>query len=302
MKLKRLVSLALGSGVALATVGASSAQAVLVVTTTTDAATLGNTIIGSGITATNFVYTGGDIASGTFTGGTSAGIGIDQGIILTSGDANLATGPNSTGGSTGSNTALGDAQLSALAGGAGTFNASVLSFDFTSTSSDLFFNFVFASEEYPEFANTNFNDVFGFFVDGTNIALVPGTTTPITINTINNGNGNSGVNAQNPQFYIVNPSGAAGTQYDGYTTVLTAQALGLSAGSHSIKLAIADVGDASLDSAVFIQANTFAATNPTLPPTGSPTDVPEPFTIVGTLIGGTAALRMRKKLKSNDKV
>ncbi len=30
--------------------------------------------------------------------------------------------------------------------------------------------------------------------------------------------------------------------------------------------------------------------------------VPEPFTIVGTIIGGSAAMRMRKKLKSNDKV
>jgi hypothetical protein len=32
------------------------------------------------------------------------------------------------------------------------------------------------------------------------------------------------------------------------------------------------------------------------------TAVPEPFTIVGTLIGGTAALRTRKKLKSSGKV
>jgi hypothetical protein len=30
------------------------------------------------------------------------------------------------------------------------------------------------------------------------------------------------------------------------------------------------------------------------------TDVPEPFTIIGTLVGGSAALRMRKKLKSSN--
>jgi hypothetical protein len=294
MKLKRLVSLALGSGVALATVGANSAQAVLVVTPTTDAATLGNTIIGTGITATNFVYTGGTTASGTFTGGTSAGIGIDQGIILTSGNASLAPGPNNFTNAGLSNGAAGDAQLSGLSGGT-TFDASILSFDFTSNTSDLFFNFVFASEEYPEYANGSVNDVFGFFLDGNNIALIPGTTTPVSINTVNNGLNNSGVNAQNPQFYIANPSGAAGTQYDGYTTVLTAKALGLTSGSHSIKLAIADSGDSVYDSAVFLQAGNFSGTSPT-------TAVPEPFTIVGTLIGGTAALRMRKKLKSNDKV
>jgi hypothetical protein len=298
MNLKRLVSLAIGSSVTLATVGAGSAKAALLVNTTTDAAILGNTILGTGITATNFAYTGGSTASGTFTGGTSAGIGIDEGIILTSGNANLAPGPNNSNSAGLSNGAAGDAQLSGLAGGASTFNASVLTFDFTSTSSDLFFNFVFASEEYPEFANSAFNDQFGFFVDGTNIALVPGTTTPISINTINNGLNNTGVNAQNPQFYIVNPPGAAGTQYDSYTTVLTAQALGLSAGPHSIKLAIADVSDGILDSAVFIQGSTFSAT-PT-PPSGQ--QVPEPFTIVGTLIGASTAFRMRKRLKATNKL
>ena len=286
MNLKKLVSLALGSSITLATIGSSSANAVLLVNTTNNATTLGNTILGTGITATNFVYTGGATASGTFTGGNSAGIGIDKGIILTSGNANLAPGPNSSSSAGVNNGTAGDAQLSALASGGTTNNASILSFDFTSTSSDLFFNFVFASEEYNEFVGSSFNDVFGFFLDGNNIALIPGTTTPVTINNVNLGS-NSG-------FYINNSPGSANIQYDGFTTVLTAKTLGLAPGNHTIKLAIADVGDSILDSAVFLEAGTFSDTDPTA--------VPEPLTIVGTLIGATVAFRTRQRLKATNKL
>ena len=126
--------------------------------------------------------------------------------------------------------------------------------------------------------------------------LVPGTTTAVSIDTINNGLNNTGTNARNPGLYNANPAGATGLQYDGFTTAITAQALGLSAGNHTIKLAIADVGDGIYDSAVFLKLNSFSSINP------DATAVPEPFTIVGTLIGGTAALRMRKKLKAATKI
>lgn len=286
MKLtKKIVSLVLGSGVVIATIGATSAKAALLVTPTNDATVLGNTILGSGIAATNFTYSGGSTASGTFTGGASAGIGIDAGIILTSGNANLAPGPNNSNNAGSSNGAAGDTSLNALGGGS-TNDASVLSFDFTTTSSNLFFNFVFASEEYNEYVGSSFNDVFGFFVDGVNIASIPGTNTPIRINNVNLGS-NSG-------FYNNNSPGTADIQYDGFTTVLTASALNLAPGNHTLKLAVADVGDSSFDSAVFLQANTVAAENPT--------NVPEPFTIVGTLIGSVAAFRMRKRLKVTNKL
>ncbi|WP_295617314.1 PEP-CTERM sorting domain-containing protein [Chamaesiphon sp. GL140_3_metabinner_50] len=53
--------------------------------------------------------------------------------------------------------------------------------------------------------------------------------------------------------------------------------------------------------------STFATTGNTpfsiafAPTLSTPAAVPEPFTVVGTLIGGTAALRMRKKLRSTAK-
>lgn len=183
--------------------------------------------------------------------------------MLTSGDAATANGPNTFGSSTGFASSAGDTDLDA------TFNVTTrdttyLEFDFATTSGDLFFNFVFASEEYNEFANSLFNDVFAFYVDGQNIAFIPGTTTPISINTINGGNP-IGTNPQNPQFYVNNGIFDGGlflnqVGFDGFTTVFTAQAVGLSAGVHRIKLAISDTTDRSFDSGVFLQAGSFAQT------------------------------------------
>src|SRR5690606_1150106 len=120
-------------------------------------------------------------SAGTFTGGLSTGIGIDSGVLLTSGQANLVGNTNTTDNATGDFGGPGDPQLTSLSG-FNTFDATILTFDFTTTTGDLFFKFAFASEEYNEFANSNVNDTFGFFVDGTNIALLPGTNTPISIN------------------------------------------------------------------------------------------------------------------------
>jgi hypothetical protein len=116
---------------------------------------------------------------------------------------------------------------------------------------------VFASEEYPEYVGTRFNDVFAFYLNGQNIALVPGTTTPVAINTINGG-GTNGTPATNSSFFVPNYGTAKDIQFDGFTTVLSATATGLVPGVASrIKLAIADTADGSLDSAVFVQASSF---------------------------------------------
>ena len=134
------------------------------------------------------------------------------------------------------------------------------------------------------------SDVFGFFIDGNNIALIPGTTTPIAINNVNAGD--------NSSFFRDNNDGTPGPinlQYNGFTTVLTAQALGLTPGTHTLKLAIADVGDGSFDSGVFLQGGSLTVTPPS-------TAVPEPFTIVGTLIGATVAFRTRQRLKATNKL
>jgi|SRR5688572_4880838 len=250
---KKLCMAAIGLGVSLT---ATSSFALTVDTTATDEQ-LVETILGSGITFSNVVFTGAAGSVGTFADGATS-IGIDSGILLTSGSAAEAVGPNDTSSQTTSNGLGGDNHLNSLIPGYTTYDATTLSFDFTTDTGDLYFNYVFASEEYNEYVGTAFNDVFGFFVDGVNIALLPGTTTPVSINNVNLGS--------NPGSYINNDPAVLDTQYDGLTTVLTAVVTGLTAGVHTIKLAIADAGDTILDSGVFIQAGSFSST---------PTKVPE---------------------------
>jgi len=253
----------------------------LSVTATNDANTLAGTILGSGITISNATYSGAAGSAGTFTDG--GNIGIGSGIILTSGGATVAEGPNNSDGATVDNGQGGLGTLDALIPGFTTHDASQLSFDFTTTGGNLFFNYVFGSEEYNEWVGSSFNDVFAFFVDGVNVALIPGTTTPVSINNVNNG--------LNTGFYRDN-TGALGidTQYDGLTTVLTATVLGLGAGTHHIDIAIADAGDTALDSGVLIEAGSFSDTNPNEP-------VPEPSTMLLLGAGLSGIIFFRKRCK-----
>jgi hypothetical protein len=277
----------------------SAPASAIVVTPTGNAETLVNTLLSPGITLVpgSATLTGGNLgnsnsSAGTFTQGSTTGIGIDQGIVLTTGQANLVTNTNTDDGSTGNFGGLGDAQLTSLAG-VPTFDATVLSFSFTSSTGNLFFQFAFGSEEYNEFANAGVNDTFGFFVDGVNIALLPGTNTPISINTVNGGNP-FGVNAQNSQYFNNNDLSNGGPffnfSYDGFTSVFTVSAQNLSAGQHTIKLAIADGGDRLLDSGVFIKSGSFTPTNPG----GSVPDAGSSLLLMTCALSALAALRRRR--------
>lgn len=219
-------------------------------------------ILGPDITSysnVNFAgYTGNPYASaGLFVGGTNAGIGIEDGVVMTCGLISNAIGPNSSSGISANLGLPGDAQLTAFAGQQ-TFDATVLEFDFVPNFDLLYVAFVFGSEEYNEWVY-QYNDDFAFFLNGTNIATVPSTTTPITINTINL-NDNT-IYYKNNEFY----PGPYCNEMDGFTTVLVAQGAVTSGQTNHIKLAIGDGGDHALDSWVFIKASSFGGTDPEVP-------------------------------------
>lgn len=236
--------------------------------TTLDANALVDVLLGPGVTRVGdaqLLLIDDANSAGFFIGGRST-IGIDEGIILSTGNAFDAEGPNlSDSSGMASQTTASDPQLEAALGlfPGDTMDPTVLEFSFQlAAPGDLSFRFVFASEEYNEFANTGFNDAFAFILNGVNIALIPGTTIPVSINTINGGNP-LGTNAINENFYRNNDPNDGGEYLgeiglDGFTTVLTAQALGLAAGvTHTIRLTISDVGDTIFDSAVFLEAGSF---------------------------------------------
>jgi hypothetical protein len=226
-------------------------------------------LVGPGVSISNVKYTGADVALGTFTGGTQP-IGFDQGVILSSGECSNTIGPNTVGNITASNGTAGDDQLAALAAGPGqtppvTYDASVLEFDFVPTQSTVYFTYVFGSDEYNEFVYTPFNDVFAFWVNGVNAAVV-GDGKPVSIDTINNGNPFGTEPNSYPDLYRNNDfqDGTApyDTEMDGLTKQLVMVASVTPNQSNHIKLAICDVSDDVYDSNVFIKAGSFTTNSP----------------------------------------
>lgn len=219
-------------------------------------------LVGAGVTTSNATYVGAETAAGTFSSGDPA-IGFNAGIILSSGAVGDVVGPNTSDGTTTNHGTAGDADLTALSG-VTTLDAAVLEFDFVPDADQIFFSYVFSSDEYNEFVNSPFNDSFGFFVNGTNCATVEGGD-PVTVNTINNGNP-FGIDATHPELYRNNDlddgGGAIDTEMDGLTVVLTCSASVNPGVTNHMKLAIADGSDTALDSNVFLAAGSFSTTPP----------------------------------------
>jgi hypothetical protein len=185
-------------------------------------------------------------------------------------------GMNNDSGITCDNQQPGDSDLDALIPGYTTYDRCVLEFDFQCQNLQVIsFQYIFASDEYNEYANTDFNDVFGFFVNGVNVALLPDGVTPVSINNVNCGNPVDGADPtpHNCAYFVNNAcQGPPGfpdipypcspplqTEMDGMTVMLFASAT-VHPGVNHIKLAIADAGDNILDSNVFIRTQSFTCT------------------------------------------
>ena len=195
---------------------------------------------------------------------------IDTGILLTTGNYNMSGSLQNT---------YTETALSPYSGGYSLTNCASLEFDFIAMADTFAFNYIFASQEYCEYVNSQYNDVFAFILTGgidpvtylpcnKNVAIVPGTITaanpngtPVTINNVNHGYHSGsmgpGSNPSNSQYFICNGNHNLGVAYDGFTTKLAACAPIFGCNTYHMKLAVCNVSDQALDSGVFIEEGSF---------------------------------------------
>ena len=245
-----------------------------------------NVLLGGGIAASNITYLGDSSQIGWFNA-INTNLGLDSGIVLCTGNV-YELNPDTILGFGAVQNTVTDPDLLTVANSVPamigqTFvvtsvnNIAILEFDFIPTSDSLSFKYVFGSQEYFTFENTQYNDVFGFFLSGPgitgpwsspaafpngsiNLAVVPNSLPPlpITISTIHNGQ-NGAITPINQQYFVPNQGTALDTisSADGLTTVLTASALVQCGEIYHIRLAIADGSDQGLSSYVWLDAGSF---------------------------------------------
>lgn len=250
-------------------------------------------LLGSGVWAGNISYTGAPHAIAVFETD-SVILPIKKGLLLTTGNVYMSKGPNKYTDMSWASKSPGYNLLETIANGP-THDAALLEFDFVTASENLSFNFVFASEEYTEYVGSKYNDVFAFFINGpslenVNLATLPKSSTPITINSVNN--------KRNRKYYIDNPTESINfpilydvrkkkvvknkyfnkkkalpqynIQFDGFTTTLQAACKVVPGEIYHIQIAIADVADLILDSGVYLEANSFISTGKMVIPIQNP--------------------------------
>lgn len=182
------------------------------------------------------------------TGRATSGANGQNNAILNDGESNWSTDPD----------------LESALGITNTLNATSIEFDFVSISNQIQFNYILASEEYFQYFPCDYSDGFAFLIKqaGTsdpyvNIALIPGTSTPVNTNTIH-ADIVGFCPASNGQYFEGYNLGD--TNFNGRTKVMSATASIAANVAYSVKLIIADQTDKNYDSAVFIEGNSFNAT------------------------------------------
>jgi gliding motility-associated-like protein len=245
-----------------------------------------NVLLGAGVTAFNITFTGCDTTINgvgvdsnqiaEFTSSTPT-VQIPYGVLLSTGSSEQAAassinppfGP-------GASDNAGDPDLATIVAPSTPHNRAILEFDFVPQGDSVKFDYVFGSIEYPNFVCSSFNDVFGFFLSGpgiagpysngaVNLAVIPGTTIPVAINTINDVPGGFSCAPPgcpcNSNYFVNNYTAPTDTNNNipGLTVSLQAQYQVNCGDTYHIKLAIADAGDGALDSYVFLEGGSFSS-------------------------------------------
>jgi len=233
-------------------------------------------LLGTGVEATNVQFTGSPVQIGQITGFDPATFPIAAGLILStevannpaniddgcqddfiddglevSGDADLLSIANSVPPLIGQNFSVSSVN-----------DICAIEFDFVATGDTVRFNYVFGSDEYLGWINSQYNDIFGFFLSGpgingpyadnaVNLAEVPGSDPQlaITISSVND--------VTNAAYYINNPTPHDVLCQNGYTVKLTAESEVECGETYHIRLAIADGSDTALESFVILESGSF---------------------------------------------
>jgi len=229
-----------------------------------------NRLVGQGVKVSNIRVncpSGSGRPYGYFTDNTGT-LGIDDGLIMTTGSAKDAIGPNNSGSKGQSNKNDNqDPDLQNITNtGEKQFDACVIEFDVEVFADTLTFDYVFGSEEYLEFIK-DYHDIFGFFISGPgisgrlNLATVPRTFDPVSVKNINN--------AKNSNLYVDNGTGATAfdnlfVQYDGFTKRLESKVAVQPCQIYRLKLAICDIKDDIYDAGIFIAGKSLRTKAPSL--------------------------------------
>ncbi len=236
---------------------------------------MAQTLFGNGITVVNASYTGDRDSSGIYTNGDAISPNVtpgDTGVMFSTGDLrgftnNAAQSNLRTGTTTSSSGPNNDPTFNAAAG-ANTYDASYIDVDFIPTGDVMTMQFVFSSEEYPEYTNGQFQDFVGVWINGSQVDLAvgDGDIDPNNLNSGNNGN-----------LFIDNTADQYNTEMDGFSVTMTLTIPVNSGATNSIRIGVADVSDNRYDSTLLIAGNSVQTTlvatddSSTLFPTGTKT-------------------------------
>ncbi len=209
-----------------------------------------------------------------------ARLGMSKGLVMTTGGIAGLSSKNMSGSTSNNTHANAEGRGNKLDANTGcvdlekllekgkkTYDACVIELDVVPTADSISFNYVFGSEEYDEYVGSEYNDVFAFFISGEgikdvqNLAVVPNTKTPVSVNNINNGSNNSYARkpSSNSTFYVSNLDGNMGLEYDGMTKLMEIRQAVIPYKTYHIKLAIADVGDNAYDSGVLLEGRSIVS-------------------------------------------
>lgn len=232
------------------------AQAQLVITSGGGVAAVTSAVGGPGLTISNVVVSCNTVSYGSFSNGAASGMGMSNGLIMTTGNASTlpGTGNSNNDFSYCVGTTTTDSQLSSVIGSGTTINdPCIIQFDVVPQCNNMSITFCFGSDEYTDYVGAGYNDGFGFFVSGPNpsggnytnynIARLPSGT----LVSIDNVNG-----SVNSSYFHNNNSGTYANHFDGFTSVLTPSISVTPCATYHFKLAIADAADCYMDSGVLI--------------------------------------------------